>query len=235
MNKHFLTWCIALVLVITGFSISGCNNLFNGKIPYYKLSSHFKNFCYFQAGSRWTYQNDSTGTKYDITINNINSYIGFQPINATGSDFSFDVIEMGLYSNALDMDQENIYATSPAYLSDTTRMNALFRIFYVHGADTTFVLAWAPQYKLRQPQILGGPEGIYTNMEIMPYYLIGKTRYNNVYHSMDKFPKIVNGIATSDSVTMNFYIAEHYGIIKWTKYYKGNTTSYSLVSSDLKQ
>jgi hypothetical protein len=114
-------------------------------------------------------------------------------------------------------------------------MYGLLRVFIASSTDTTFVLAFEPQYKLRQPQLLGGQEGIYTNMEIMPYYYAGQKKYNNVYHSRDKFPKVVNGNQTTDSVTMNFYIAEHYGIIKWTTAYKGDTTSYSLVNSNLMQ
>lgn len=235
MKKNAIGWLGGFILLVVGLSFGGCNSLFKGNNPYYKISAEFKNFCYFDAGSQWTYQNDSTGTQYNVTVKSINSYVGFQASNATNQPFNFDVIEMRLDTNAFDMIKENIYATNPISIPDTTKLNDLFRLFYAHGIDTTFVLAFAPQYKLQQPELLGGQEGIYTNMEILPYYLIGQTRYNNVYHSRDVFPEMVNGVASNDSVTMNFYIAEHYGIIKWTSLYKGKTTSYSLVSSDLIQ
>ena len=230
MNKHSIKWLTVLVLLALGFLFSGCNNLFKGSNPYYKVTPEFKNFCYFNVGSEWTYQNDSTGVPFTLTVKSINTYIGFQVQNPSTPSYSFDVIEMLLDNNSMSMTKESIFATT--ILSDTTRMNDIYRIFY---SDSTFVLAFAPQYLLRKTQIIGGQEGLYTNMEIMPYYLVQEKKYDNVYHSQDKFPKFINGVETNDSVTMNFYIAEHYGIIKWTALYKGKTSSYSLINSNLKQ
>jgi hypothetical protein len=235
MKKHFVGWLTVVALLIAVFEFSGCSKLFNGSNsnPYYKITQQFKNFCYFDKGSQWTYQDDSTGKTYTLTVGSIGSSIAFQPQNPSTPAFSYDVIEMKMDSNALNITKENVYATR--ILSDTTYMNGLLRVFSASGADTTFALAFAPQYKLLEPQLLGGQEGIYTNMQIMPYYLVLGKKYDNVYHSRDKFPKIINGNYTTDSVTMDFYIAEHYGIIKWTSQYKGKTSSYSMVSSNLVQ
>lgn len=235
MKKNSVRWLTAVVMIAMAFFYSGCSKLFKGSNsnPYYKVSQQFKNFCYFNTGSQWTYRDDSTDQTYNVTVGDINSYIAFQSKNPSTPAFSFDVIQMKMEQNGMNITKENIYATR--LLTDTTYMNDLLRVFYSDGTDTTFVLAFAPQYKLRQPQLLGGQEGIYTNMEIMPYYYAGKKKYDNVYHSRDKFPKLVNGKQTNDSVTMNFYIAEHYGIIKWTIADNGGTKSYSLIDSNLKQ
>lgn len=230
MTKHSIKGLALLGLITVAIVSGGCNKLFKGNNAYYHVTPEFKNFCYFNTGSQWTYQNDSTGVPFNLTVNDINTYIGFQPQNSNTPSFSYDVIEMLMDSNSMNISKEAISATN--ILTDTTRMNDLLRIFYT---DSSFVLAFAPQYTLRVPQIIGGQEGIYTNMEIMPYYLVLGKKYNNVYHSRDKFPKIVNGTYTTDSVTMDFYIAEHYGIIKWTSQYLGKTSSYSLVSSNLIQ
>ncbi|MBE0651405.1 MAG: hypothetical protein IH595_11255 [Bacteroidales bacterium] len=230
MNKYSFKLLVFIGLITAPFLFEGCNSLFKGNNPYYKVTSQFRNFCYFNNGSEWTYQNDSTGIPFKLAVNDINTYVGFQSQNPSTPSFSYDVIEMLLDSNSMNMTKEVVSATN--ILSDTTTMNSLLRIFY---ADSSFVLAFAPQYPLRETQIIGGAEGLYTNMEIMPYYNVLGKKYDNVYHSQDKFPKIINGTYTNDSVTMDFYIAEHYGIIKWTALYKGKTSSYSLVSSDLKQ
>ncbi len=230
MNKHSIKFLGVLLLLASGFLFNGCNSLFKGNNPYYKVTPEFKNFCYFNAGSEWTYQNDSTGVPFKIRVNRINTFVGFQVQNPSTPSYSFDVIEMLLDSNNVHMTKESIFATN--IHSDTSRMNDLYRIFY---SDSTFTLAFAPQYPLRKTQILGGMEGLYTNMEILPYYLVQGKKYDNVYHSQDQFPKFINGSQTNDSITMNFYIAEHYGIIKWTVFYKGKTSSYSLINSNLKQ
>ncbi len=230
MNKHSIIKPAFLGLIAVVIFAAGCNKLFNGQNAYYHVTPQFKDFCFFKTGSQWTYQDDSTQVPFSLTINDISSYIGFQSPNPTTPSFSYDVIEMVLDSNSMNLWKESISATR--LLSDTSHMNDLFRIF---KTDSSFVLAFAPQYKLRQPQIIGGQEGIYTNMEILPYYLELGKKYDNVYHSRDKFPKIVNGSYTTDSVTMDFYIAKHYGIIKWTSQYLGKTDSYSLVSSNLIQ
>jgi hypothetical protein len=235
MKKHFVSWLAAIGLFSAIFGFSGCSKLFNGSNsnPYYKIPQQFKNYCFFDKGSQWTYQDDATGKTYNVTVGSLGSSIAFQSQNPSTPAYSYDVIQMKMDSNALNITKENVYATR--ILSDTTYMNGLLRVFFANGADTSFVLAFAPQYPLRKPQLLGGQEGVYTNMEIMPYYFAGQQKYNNVYHSRDKFPKIVNGKQTTDSVTMNFYIAEHYGIIKWSTAYKGDTTTYSLVGSKLIQ
>lgn len=235
MNKYFVRWLAAVTILVSVFAFNGCNGLFKGSNsnPYYKVTQQFKNFCYFDKGSQWTYRDDSTGNTYNITINDISTYIAFQSENPTTPAFSFDVLQMKMDTNGLNIAKENIYATR--ILTDTTYMNDLLRVFYAQGTDTTFVLAFAPQYTLREPQLLGGQEGIYTNLEIMPYFYANQVKYDNVYHSRDKFPKFVNGNQTTDSVTMDFWIAEHYGIVKWTSVYKGDTSSYTLVGSNLKQ
>jgi|GEM_PF-1003961 len=235
MKKNFVRWLAAFVLFIAIFAFSGCSKLFNGSNsnPYYKIPQEFKNYCLFDKGSQWTYQDDSTGKTYNLTVGSIGSLIAFQSQNPSTPAYSYDVIQMKMDSNTLNITKENVYATR--ILSDTTHMNGLLRIFFANKTDSSFVLAFAPQYPLRQPQLLGGREGVYTNMEIMPYFSAGQKKYYSVYHSRDKFPKFIQGKQTMDSVTMNFYIAKHYGIIKWTTTYKGDTHSYSLVESKLIQ
>ncbi|MBN2639048.1 MAG: hypothetical protein JXR65_08170 [Bacteroidales bacterium] len=221
MNKHSTNLFILAVL-ITVASLSGCNSLFQNDTPYYKISQPMKDYCYFDKGSFWVYQNDSTGVSDSVIVSDINSYIAFHAVDANTAAFNYDVIETSYDTNTF-VHTTGIYAGKPG----DNGQSGLYRIFYT---STNFVLAFAPEYNVGEAQLLGGQEGVYTNIDSTVSLSFNGYNFTNVYHTQEKV-----SIDGSDTTWYDFYFAPHYGLVKWVKSYQGSTESYSLKSSDLIQ
>jgi len=214
-----------IVLVVIGFSISACNINTMDNTPYYHITQVFKDYCFYKKGSSWTYQNDQTGTTYTITIKDLNTYVGFQVKNSQSDAYSYDAIEMLYDTNKLELNKSLISAGPTP--TDGESSNDLYRIFWNDGS---FLRAFAPGFPMGEEQQLGGQEGLYTNLDLLPDYTVNNKDYSNVYHS-----QIVRAETESDSARYEFYFAPHTGLIKWLKVFKGVTTSYSLKDAQIVQ
>lgn len=217
MNKHSTNFFI-LVLFITVASLSGCNSLFKNDTPYYKISQSMKNYCYFEKGSFWIYQNDSTGVVTDsVIVSDINSYIAFHALDANSAAFNYDAIEASYNTNPL-VYMTGIYAGKPG----GNGQGGLYRIFFTKD---TFALAMAPGFNIGEPQLIGGMEGVYTNIDSAASLSFNGFNFSDVFHTQEKVS--MNG---ADTTRFDFYFAPHYGLVKWVKSYHGTTASYSLKS-----
>ncbi|HFB61843.1 MAG TPA: hypothetical protein ENJ69_02550 [Bacteroidetes bacterium] len=221
MSKTFKTVLLLAVVLVFG----ACNTKKNAD-PYYKISDEFKQYCLFQKQSEWTYQNDSTGALYSLNISDISSYIAFHSPDNTGGPYSFDVIDM-IFDTAtrLDIFKGSITAGNPT--TGTGTMTDLYWLFFKNG---NYLLAFAPGYPMGEEQRLGDNPGFYTNVELLPDFSLNGKSYSDVYHTQVRKTE-----GTSDTVNYQFYFARHYGLIKWTRRVKGETTSYSLTKSNLTQ
>jgi hypothetical protein len=217
-----------ILLSVFVLFIDACNG---GKdnTPYYKISDGFKQYCFFREQSRWIYQNDSTGTTYGLEVSDINSYIGFHSPDQIAGAYSFDIIDMVLDSTAQptgpNISKGSITAGNPT--TGSGDMNDEYWLYFKNG---NFLLAFAPGFPMGVEQRLGNGPGYYTNIELLKNFELNGKDYSDVYHSQVR--KTEN---TPDTVTYQFYIAKHYGIIKWTRRVKDEMASYSLKNSDLKQ
>lgn len=223
MNKHNTNLVILFVLAAVAVAFSGCNSVFKSDVPYYKLSQTMKDYCYFNKGSVWAYQNDTTGVIDTLKVGDINPYIAFHSLDNKSTVFNYDVIEMIYNDNHLFFGSSSIYAAPPK----DNGHSGLYRIFYY---DSTFSLAFAPGYKVGEPQLFGGQEGIYTNIDSSASMSFNGFNFSGVYQTQEKV-----ALTEGDTTKYEFYFAPHYGLIRWTKSYQGNTQSYSLKYADLKQ
>lgn len=221
MSKHS-TKLVILTLLVSLIALSGCGKLSQNSTIYYKISQTMKDYCYFDKGSFWIYQNDSTGVTDSVIVTDINSYIAFHPLDASGNAYSYNVIE-ATYNNNPYIKLTGLYAGEPG----VNGKSGMYRIFYTKD---TFALALAPGFKIGEPQLLGGQEGVYTNIDSAVSLSINGLNFNNVYHTREKV-SLQNG----DTTQTDFYFAPHYGLVKWIISHQGKTLSYSLKSSQLIQ
>ena len=220
MNKLSIKIFKLAILLGIAVTFTGCNTLFQNDTPYYKISALTKDYCNFEKGTQWVYQNDSTNAVDTIEIDNVNSYVAYHTVDATSStSFRYDVIEMNYKTNGLNFVKGTIYAGA-----DT---NDLYRIFF---SDTTFLLALAPGFPTGDPQLLGGQEGVYTNKDVIPDMTLNGLHFTDILHSQEKV-----ALDGGDTTRYELYLAPQYGLVKWTKTYQGNTVSYSLKAATIKK
>ncbi len=229
MSKHKGKILIA-TLFLSLFVIfnSGCNKILNSSNQYFKISTLFKDYAFFDSGSKWIYQNDSTKAVDTLKVKDVKSYIGFQPIISNQPAYSFEAIELIYDTNYFNMVKSVIFA-GPSLAGSNQPMNSKYRIFFQNG---NYVLAFAPGYPMGIEQRIGGMEGLYTNVEVISSMVLNGKTYSNVYHTMEKTTFNVN---TTDTTTLNFFFAPHAGLIKWTVKNTNKTTVYSMIDSKLKQ
>ncbi len=216
---------IFIALAGCGLSFGACNVTPSDSTPYYHISKLFKDYCLFNKGTSWTYKNDQSSTNYQLSVKELKSYIGFHVKDQVSDAYSYDAVEIYYDTNNLHM-SKGLIAAGPTP-TQGVESNDLYRIFW---DDDSFILAFAPGYKMGEEQRLGGQEGIYTNLEILSTFKVNNQTYSNVYHS-----QVIKAETSSDSARYEFYMAPHTGLVKWVKVYKGETTSYSLVSSNIIQ
>lgn len=224
MNKHTTNLVILFFLAAVTIAFSGCNGVFNSSVPHYTLSQTMKDYCYFNKGSVWVYQNDTTGVTDSLAVGDINSYIAFHAAdNKSSSAFNYDVVEMIYTGNQLKIGSSSMYAGPP----EANGQGGLYRIFY---NDSSFLLAFAPGYKIGDSQLLGGYEGVFTNIDSTVTLSFNGFNFSDVYHTQEKV-----ALTEGDTTQYEFYFAPHYGLVRWTKTHQNTTQSYSLKSADLKQ
>ncbi len=206
-------------------AFGACNTGKNAD-PYYKISDEFKQYCLFQKGSQWVYQNDTTKGLDTLKTDDLQSYVAFHSPDNTAGPYSFDVVDM-IYdtANRINFFKGSITAGNPT--TGTGSMTDLYWLFFKNG---NYLLAFAPGFPEGEEQRLGNNPGFYTNIDKLPNFDLNGKNYADVYHTQVKKTE-----GTSDTVTYQFYFALHYGLIKWTRSVKGVTESYSLVHSQLTQ
>ncbi len=214
-----------IVIVVIVFSIAACNVNTKNDTTYYHVTQIFKDYCFYKTGSSWTYQNDKTGATFNLAVKDINSYVGFQVESQQSPAYSYDAIEILYDTNNLKL-SKGLISAGPAPEANEIS-NDLYRLFWNDGS---FILAFAPGFPMGVEQRLGGQEGIYTNLDLLPNYTINNKDYSNVYHS-----QVLRAETNSDTARYEFYFAPHTGLIHWLKVLKGVTTSYSLKKAQIIQ
>ncbi len=214
-----------LFLFAASVFLTSCN-LNKDTNPYYKISSQFKQYCLFQKQSKWTYQNDTDNSMHDLTLDDVNAYIGFQVSNNVSGPYNFDVVDM-FYdtTNSMHIIKASINAGNPS--TGSGEMNGLYWLFF---SKQDYLLAFAPGFPMGVEQRLGTKPGLYTNVAKLATFTLNGKNYTDVYHTQVRKTE-----GTPDTVNYQFYFAPHYGLIKWTRSVNGQTTSYSLKQSDLIQ
>ncbi len=204
-------------LISIALALTSCLGSNNG-IPSYTVSNEFAQYCWFQQGSIWVYQNDSTLASDSVIIEEIFESKRFNPESV---DYNYQAVEMFTNSNLFDIDHQEI--TAGNFAVEPGKMNSLLRFYY---GDGSYQLIFASEYPIGEEVILGDVLGVYSNAEIVSSMELNGTTYSDVYHS-----KIV--ISVNNNIEYNFWIAKNYGLIKSTADVNGVITSISLKSSNL--
>lgn len=217
MKELFYKLTSLTVIVLISIFLNGCLGTSQG-IPYYTISDEFAQYCWFEAGSKWTYQNDQTEESGDVIIGEVLESQRFNPEN---EDYNYQAVEMILMNNVFNLSK--IELTAGDYQAGEGEMNSLMRFYYT---DSTYQLIFMPQYPIGEEIILGDQLGSYLNMEIMPTYEVLGTSYPEVWHT-----RIVT---SSPSVELHFFVAKGYGLVQSRKVVSGEPEeTMSLKSSSL--
>ena len=106
MKTTIVKYSLVVILGLTIIIQSGCFSSSNG-IPYYTISDEFASYCWFQTGSSWVYQNDSTLDVGTITISDVNESKRFNPEN---TDYNYQAVEMFTSATAFDISRHELTA-----------------------------------------------------------------------------------------------------------------------------
>lgn len=217
MNISLSKISLTFILGITVSVISGCFNS-GGGIPYYALSDEFASYCWFEAGSSWVYQNDSTLATESIIIGEVDVSKRFNPQNV---DYNYQAVEMYMKDNTLGITRHEL--TAGDYEVVSGEMNSLLRIY---KSDDTYELIFSPKYPIGEEIALGDVIGLYSNVEIIESLELNGNTYNDVY-----LTRIIKTVG--NNIEHNYWIAKNYSLIKTVSTINGQTTSISLISSSL--
>lgn len=208
------------LIVFTGIAISiitGCFNSNKG-IPYYTISEDFADYCWFEEGSYWIFQNDSTLVTDSVRIDDVRESKRFNPVEV---DYNYQAVEIFTTANVSGITQHEL--TAGDYETIQGEMNSLLRL---HKDDGSYELVFSPQYAIGEEIILGDDIGLYTNIEIIESFELNGNTYNDVYHT-----RVIKKVGTN--IEYNYWIAKNYSLIKSVSTINGQTTSISLQSANL--
>lgn len=192
----------------------------------YKISDVSKEFLLFEKGSRWIYQDDSTAEQSQVQIFSNMSEIRQAMGTGTSPSYTYEAVWMLYSASNSPLQKGEVFASNFDVLEGIP--NAAERVYFKDGH---YKIAFAPYYPFETPVILGGEEGVFINKELIPSMVLNGKEYQEVYHSISEDYRQ----AEPDTVYYHFYFARHYGLIKYQIVKKTETTSVSLVESNLIQ
>jgi len=220
MNSKSLKVHIILLIGFFTMIFSSCSDNPGPveSIPYFKVSSEFANYCWFDSNSYWVFQDDTTLTIDTVSISNVLVTKRFhtQPI-----DYNYQAVEMFISSNLFTFSEYEL--TAGNYEVADGEMNSLLRLY---KSDGSYQLVFLPQYPFGEEVIMGDEIGTYTNIEKVNSFWLNDIEYSNVYHT-----RVV--ITNNNSVEYDYWIAKNHGIIKAVSNVNGQTSSVSLKSDNV--
>lgn len=216
MKLNTIKFSITLLLGLT-IIISGCSNNNTAK-PYYLISDEFAEYCYFQEGSSWIFQNDSILATDSVNISEITEVKRYA---SSPIQHHYQAIDMFTGNNEFNIARYEI--TAGSYKPDDGEMNSLLRLYF---KNESYQLIFSPKYPLGEEIILGDAIGVYENVEIIENYELLNNTYEDVWHT-----RII--VSVNDNIEYNYWIAKNHGLIKSVTNNNGQITSISLVDSNL--
>jgi len=218
MHAKYLKAIVLTPILAVVLLISGCSNSTNNNItPYYTISEEFTDYCWFEAGSYWVFQDDSTLLTDTIKVNNVTETKRFHNEHGT---FNYQAVEM--YTSSVIFDFTKYELTAGNSEPKLTGMNSLLRLY---KNDGSYHLVFLPQYPVGEEIDMGNETGYYTNIEILNTFFLNGTTYQDVYHTRVKIP--------AKNSEYNYWIAKYHSIIYATIKIDGQTSSISLKSDHL--
>ena len=219
MNTKYFKTIIFSAISIVLLIITGCFPKTNTDTitPYYTISDDFANYCRFETGSYWIFQDDSTLLTDTIKVIDVVETKRFH--NEKGG-FNYQAVEIFTSSNSFDITKYEITAGSSE--PELTTMNSLLRLY---KSDGSYHLVFLPQYPVGEEVLMGDDNGNYTNIEILHTMALNSVTYQDVYHTRVVIP--------ARNTEYNYWIAKYHSLIKATSIIDGQTSSISSKSDHL--
>lgn len=192
--------------------------------PDFDFSQSAKDYLYFLPNSYWVYQNDSTLNAYSVKL--FSTHEEIRQSGASATQYTYNAYWMYYSNNDAGLQKGELFATNFTIADDIP--NTKERIYF---NDNHYKIAFAPMYPFGQRILLGGEEGTFINKEFLPSMSIGTKEYDSVYHSISEDYTA----EPPDTVFYHFFIAKHYGLIKYSIIHKNSAVSFSLLESNLIQ
>ena len=209
------------VISILMWAIIGCTNSStdaNISTPYYHLSDEFTDYCWFDEGSYWVFQDDSTLVTDTVRVTGV---LESKRFHNQQTAYNYEAVEISINSNSFDIAEYEL--TAGNFEVTPGEMNSLLRLY---KSDGSYHLLFLPQFAFEEEVIMGDEIGTYTNIELLTTFEINNRTYNDVYHT-----RVV--ISVNNSVEYNYWVAKNHSLIKAVSEINGQTTSISLVNDNL--
>ncbi|MBC8321440.1 MAG: hypothetical protein H8E34_12040 [Bacteroidetes bacterium] len=217
MNSTNIKISLLVFMGITISIITGCASS-DEELPYYTISKEFKDYCWFDDGSYWIFQNDSTLVTDSVKIDEV---IEDTRYDLEQEDFSYQAFDMYIKSNIFGIKRYEL--TAGDYRASPGKMNSLLRLY---KDDGSYQLVFSPQYPIGHDIIMGDKIGVYTNVELMETFALNGNTYNDIFHT-----RVI--ISVDTAIEYNYWTAKNYSLIKWVSTSNGKTTSISLRNANL--
>ncbi len=199
--------------------ISGCfSSNASSTTPYYTISNEFAGYCWFEPGSYWIFQDDSTLATDSVKITDM---LVSKRFDSNPTSHNYEAVELTTTTNIFNISEYEL--TGGDHQAATGEMTSLMRFY---KSDGTYFLTFLPQYAFGDEIILGDQIGTYTNVEKLDTYDLNSNTYTNVYHT-----RIV--ISVDNNIEYNYWIAQNHGLIKAVSVINGTTYSISLLRDNL--
>lgn len=190
--------------------------------PHHPISNEFKLYSAFDTNSYWVFQEARSGMIDTLRVISVMSERRFHKDNTTDEKgFRYDAMEIGFESGDLGIVRSEI--TAGHQVSDTSVLYENLRIYFRSGRYYRILM---PRFSMGDTQLLGEQEGHYTNLNFYESFTLNDRNYEAVYHS-----SVVDYLNAPDTVYLEFHIARHYGLIKYTANWPDTSLDWSLLNA----
>lgn len=190
--------------------------------PINPISEEFKQYAAFDTNSYWVYQNEITKAVDTVRVFSVLTETRFHTDVNEPEGFRYEALDIKFQSGETGIIRTEIVAGHKP--STDEDMNESLRMYF---ANERYFRILMPQYPIGQTQLLGINEGNYTNLARMDSYSMNGKTYSAVFHTQVK--DYQNG---NDTVVMEFFLANGYGLIKYSLHGADTVAEWTLVDAD---
>ncbi|MBS4056599.1 MAG: hypothetical protein KGZ82_04705 [Bacteroidales bacterium] len=220
-NHPLATLLISLSFFILLISACSKSNTFQ-PAPYNSVSDAFKQYSLFDTNSYWVFRNDLTLQKDTLTLTDFYSEKRFHTNPVTQKGYSYEAFLVTYTSKHIGIIKSEI--TAGEEQSTAEMMYENYRIYFNTGRYFSIL---TPMYPMNETQLLGINEGNYTNLAFMDEFVLNDITYSKVYKTSVK--DYHDG---TDTMFMEYYLADGVGLIKYTATNSATNLSWSLLQSN---
>lgn len=218
-NTAFLIVAICAVFVLV--SCLKQDDVYQAS-PVNPISEEFKQYSAFDTNSYWVYQNESTKAVDTVRVFSVLTETRFHTDVTEPQGFRYEALDIKFRSGETGIVRTEITAGHKPSTDES--MNESLRFYFANGRYFRILM---PQFQIGQTQLLGINEGNYTNLARMDSYSMNGKTYSAVFHTQVKDYQSGN-----DTVVMEFFLANGYGLIKYSIHGADTAAEWTLVDAE---